>query len=87
MTLRDGTTVSIWTEVTDISGDSVSFAHHYAFPNGDELRSDSSLRFWSEARLRQSVVDAGFAVERVHGGWNGQPVGQGDGELIFVTRR
>ena len=79
--------MSIWTEVTDISGDTVSFAHHYRFPNGDELRSDCSLRFWNEARLRQSIVDAGFAVERVHGGWGGEPVGHGDGELIFVTCR
>jgi SAM-dependent methyltransferase len=86
-TLRDGATVSIWTEVTDVSGDIVSFTHHYGFPNGDEIRSDSSLRFWSQARWRRSLIDVGFAIERVHGGWGGQPVGQGEGELIFVTRR
>ena len=85
--LRDGTIVSIWTEVTSLSEDAVSFSHHYSFPDGEELRSDSSLRFWSEPRLCQSVTDAGFAIGRVHGGWRGEPVGSGDGELIFVARR
>jgi SAM-dependent methyltransferase len=85
--IRDGTTVLIWTEVTRLTDDTVSFSHHYRFPDGEKLRSDSSLRFWSEQRVRQSVIDAGFAIERVHGGWRGEPVGAGDGELIFVARR
>jgi hypothetical protein len=87
VTIRDGTTVSIWTEVTGLCDDTVSFSHHYHFPGGEELRSDSSLRFRSEQRLRQSVTTAGFAIERVHGGWRREPVGSGDGELIFVARR
>ena len=87
VTLRDGTRVSIWTEVTSRSDETVSFSHHYHFPDGDVLRSDSSLRFWSEPRLRQSVIDGGFEIERVHGGWNGEPVGSGDGELIIVASR
>jgi SAM-dependent methyltransferase len=85
--LGDGTTVSIWTEVTSRTADTVSYSHHYEFPGGDRRRSDSSLRFWSEDRLRRSVEDAGFAIERVHGGWKGEPVGAGDGELIVVARR
>jgi SAM-dependent methyltransferase len=87
VTLRDGTLVSIWTEVTSRSNDRVNFTHHYTFADGQELRSDSSLRFWGEQRLRESVTSAGFAIERVHGGWGGEPVGAGDGELIFVARR
>jgi SAM-dependent methyltransferase len=87
VTLQDGSAVSIWTEVTSRSDDLVSYAHHYEFANGDTRRSDSCLRFWDEARLRQSVSDAGFTIVRVHGGWKGEPVGAGDGELIFVLRR
>jgi SAM-dependent methyltransferase len=87
VTLRDGSTVLIWTEVTGRSDETVSFSHHYTFASGDRLRSDSSLRFWSEQRLRQSMVNAGFAIERVDGGWCGEPVGAGDGELIVVARR
>ena len=85
--LRDGTTVSIRTETTAVRGDTVSFTHHYCFSNGAELRSDSSLRFRSEQQLRESLTNAGFAIERVNGGWRGEPVGAGDGELIFVARR
>ena len=79
--------VAIWTEVTAIRDDRVSFSHHYRFSAGDELRSDSTLRFRSESQLRQSVLEAGFAIERVHGGWRREPVGAGDGELIVVARR
>jgi SAM-dependent methyltransferase len=68
VTLRDGTPVSIWTEVTGLCDAVVRYSRHYRFPGGARLRSDSSLRFWSQQRLRQSVVDAGFAIERVHGG-------------------
>jgi SAM-dependent methyltransferase len=85
--LRGGTVVSIWTEITGRRDDIVSFSHHYEWPSGERLRSDSSLRFWSEQRLRESLDDAGFAIERVLGGWRGEPVGAGDGELIFVARR
>lgn len=87
VTLRDGTMVEIWTEVTNRSGDQVSFSHHYCFPDGELRRSDSSLRFWSEERLRESIALAGFRVERVQGGWRGEPVGAGDGELIVVATR
>jgi SAM-dependent methyltransferase len=87
LTLADGTQVTIWTEVTDRRGAVVCFSHHYELSNGETLRSDSSLCFRSEARLRQSVAGAGFTIERVSGGWHGQPVGAGDGELIVVARR
>jgi SAM-dependent methyltransferase len=85
--IRDDAAVLIWTEVTGLHHDTVSFSHHYRFPDGEELRSDSTLRFWSEQRLRQSLIDASFTIERVHGGWRREPVGSGDGELIFVARR
>jgi SAM-dependent methyltransferase len=87
VTLSDGADVHIWTDINERTADVVSYSQHYRFSDGTELRSDSSLRFWSEARWRDSVVGAGFAVERVHGGWRGQPVGAGDGELIIVARR
>jgi SAM-dependent methyltransferase len=83
--LRDGAAVSIRTEVTSIISDMVSFAHHYRFLDGETLRSESRLRFWSEHRIKDSLVTAGFAIERVDGGWSGQAVGSGDGELIFIA--
>ena len=87
VTIRDGTTVLIWTEVTGLKDKIVSFSHHYHFAGGETLRSDSSLCFRSEQQLRESVTDAGFSLERIHGGWRGEAVGSGDGELIIVARR
>jgi SAM-dependent methyltransferase len=87
LVLDDGTGVAVWTEVTSVDDDLVSYSHHYAFPDGERRRSDSRLRFWNEARLRRSVTEAGFTVERVHGGWRGEAVGAGGGELVVVARR
>ncbi|MGY3516988.1 class I SAM-dependent methyltransferase [Micromonospora sp. PTRAS2] len=85
--LPDGREVRAWTEVTAVRAGVVDFTHHYAFPGGDARRSSSTLRFRGEAELRASVEAAGFAVERVYGGWARQPVGAGDGELVVVARR
>ena len=78
---------AVTVEVSSVSDDIVSYSHHYSFPDGAKARSDSSLRFWSEPRLRQSVVGAGFVLERVEGGWRGEPVGAGDGELIELPKQ
>lgn len=85
--MRDGLMVSIWTGVTSLSDETVSLCHHYRLPDGGTLRSDSTLRFWSEQRIRQSIMDTGFAIEHIHYGWSGQTVRPGDGELIFVAQR
>ncbi|MFC8846930.1 MULTISPECIES: class I SAM-dependent DNA methyltransferase [unclassified Micromonospora] len=85
--LPDGGAVRAWTEVTDVRDGTVDFTHYYVFPDGDERPSSTTLRFRGEAELRGSLVAAGFAVERVYGGWARQPVGAGDGELVVVARR
>ncbi|MFI1193244.1 class I SAM-dependent DNA methyltransferase [Micromonospora sp. NPDC020750] len=84
--LPGGRTVRAWTEVTGVRDRTVSFTQHYVFPGGEERLSSATLRFRSEAELRGSLRDAGFTVERVHGGWDGQAVGEGDGELVVVAR-
>ncbi|MEU2611585.1 methyltransferase domain-containing protein [Micromonospora sp. NPDC007271] len=87
LALPDGTTVDAWTELTEVRDGRVSFLHHYALPGGEELRSPGSLRFRTEAELRASLAAAGFTVERMYGGWAGEPVGASDdGELIVVAR-
>ncbi|MEV0325357.1 class I SAM-dependent methyltransferase [Micromonospora echinospora] len=84
--LPDGRTVEAWTEVTEIRGDVVSFTHHYRFPPSRLLQSSATLRFRTEAQLRASLHAQGFTVEHVRGGWQGEPVGAGDGELVVVAR-
>lgn len=85
--LPDGTVVDAWTELTEVRDGLVSFVHHYVLPNGDELRSPGTLRFRTDEELRAALADAGFTVERIHGGWAGEPVGASDdGELVVCAR-
>jgi SAM-dependent methyltransferase len=75
-------------EVHDVSDGIVSYTNHYAFAaTGEELVSPSRLRFRTEAELTQSLVDAGFAVERVYGDWDRRPAGATTRELIIVAAR
>ncbi|MGR6321992.1 class I SAM-dependent methyltransferase [Micromonospora soli] len=87
LALPDGTAVDAWTELTEVRDGLVRYRHHYQFPDGEALCSRGTLRFRTEAELRASLADAGFTVERVCGGWAGEPVGTGDdGELIVIAR-
>jgi ubiquinone/menaquinone biosynthesis C-methylase UbiE len=86
VSLGSAGTVEIWTEVTSVGDDTVSFTHHYRFGSGEELRSDSTLRFRSEEQLRESLTAVGFEIENIYGGWKRQPIGSGDGELLVVAR-
>lgn len=83
--LGDDRKVETWVEATAVRGDTVTFTRRYRFPDG-ERRSESTLRFRSEERLRESLDEAGFTVEQVYGGWLREPAGSGDGELIVVAR-
>lgn len=85
--LPDGRVAEIWSEVTDVEDGAVSFAHHYLLPDGHDAVSTATLRFRSEAAVRRSLERAGFAVESVYGGWERQPVGSADGELVVTARR
>ncbi len=95
VTLPGGETVAIHTEVTEVvergEGVVVSFTRHYAFTDGTrpgEVRtSTATLRFRSEAELRGSLADAGFAIRHLFGGWHREPVGAADGELLVVAER
>lgn len=84
--LPDGVAVEEWTEVTAAEGGVVSFSTHYEFPDAGELRSDATLRFRTEDELRSSVAGAGLVVEEIYGGWQRQPVGSADGELLVIAR-
>ncbi|MFD7923497.1 class I SAM-dependent methyltransferase [Streptomyces sp. NPDC059740] len=87
VTLSGGRPVTCWTEVTAVRGDLVDFTLHYAFPDGEELVSTATLRFRTEESLCADLAAAGFEVERVAGGWHGEPVGAGEGELVVLAHR
>ena len=81
-------TVLQWTEVDAVvptgEGTTVTFTHHYEFPD-TELLSTSTLRFRSAAEIRDSLALAGFTIVDIFGGWNHEPVGEGDGELLVLA--
>jgi SAM-dependent methyltransferase len=87
VTLPGGGSVEQSIEVTDITGTVVSHAIRSRFSSGDDLVSTATLRFRPEDELRSSLGAAGFVVEQIHGGWNREPVGRGDGEFLVVARR
>jgi ubiquinone/menaquinone biosynthesis C-methylase UbiE len=84
--LSDRSVVASWTEVTAIKDGVVSFTHHYTFPDGQELVSAATLRFRTEEEVRSSLQDARFNIEQIYGGWEREPVGAGDGELLVIAR-
>jgi ubiquinone/menaquinone biosynthesis C-methylase UbiE len=84
--LPQGQRVTAWTELTAVARGTVSFTHYYRFPDGEELRSNSTLSFRTEQHLRESLTEAGFTIEHLYGGWLREPVGAGCGELIVIAR-
>ena len=90
VSLPDGQVVQLWSEVASVeetaTGPVVAWTEHYRFPDGVELASSARMRFRTEAHLRDSLLRAGFTTDAVHGGWRGEPVGHGDGELLVQAR-
>src|SRR3954471_11551904 len=84
--LASGGTVEQSIEVTDIAGDTTTHTIRYRFDGGDELESAATLRFRTEDELHTSLVAAGFTVDAIFGGWQREPIGRGDGELLVVAR-
>lgn len=84
--LEDGVEVWVWNDVTAVTGNIVDFTLHYEFPDGQELLSSSALRFRDARELGESLRAHGFDVDTIYGGWKGETVGAGDGELIVDAR-
>ena len=85
--LADRTEVEVVTEVNAVDDNVVSFATHYRFDDGTSLTSTADLRFRTIDELRVSLLEAGFSIETVYGGWERQPVGAPDGELLMIAAR
>ena len=74
------------TDVDSVADGVVSFTIRHTFSDGENLRSTADLRFRTEAELRSSLAEAGFAIEHIYGGWNREPIGASDGELLVIAR-
>jgi hypothetical protein len=87
VTLKDGSGVTVCTEVNSVNKDRISCALHYTFDDGEEMVSTADMRFRSEQEVRGAVQAAGFSIDQVYGGWDGEPVGSTDGELLVLAHR
>ena len=75
--------VETWEDLTEVSGEFVSFRSTCVFESdGAVLTSDSTLRFRSRDAVRDSLVAAGFTVDEVRDA----PDRPGR-EFVFVARR
>lgn len=88
LTLPDGQELDTWTKVEGVADGRVTFVGYTHFPaSGETVVDRRTLRFRTEEELRQSLGAAGFEVEPVYGGWQGEPVGADGGELVVVARK
>ena len=74
--------VELRTEVTRVALPLVSFRHHYTFPDGDVLHSDSTLRFRDRAEVEASLVTHGYDTLDVR-----EAPDRPGHEHVFVARR
>lgn len=80
--------VECWLEVVGAEAGRVRCVGHNVFSaSGESVAASSELRFRTPAELTASLGAAGFAVERVHGDWDGGPFATDSRLMIFVARR
>ncbi|WP_223944319.1 class I SAM-dependent methyltransferase [Arthrobacter sp. StoSoilB20] len=86
-TLPDSSVVEAWAKSTPELEGRVTLTEYRAVNGSIPETETSVLAFRTEAQLRQDLETAGFTVERVYGGWAGEDVGSGQGELIVVAHK
>jgi SAM-dependent methyltransferase len=77
-----------WLELMGVGDGRVRFAGHNRFTaTGEVVVASSELRFRSLAELTDSLIDTGFTIEHVYGGWDGGPVSSSSRVMVFIARR
>jgi SAM-dependent methyltransferase len=80
--LADGSVVEVWTDVTEVADECVSFVSYNRFAGGETIAIPATARFRREDTLRSTLAEAGFGRVEIFGGWFEEPVGPGTGEFI-----
>lgn len=79
--------VEVHNDVVEVIGEHVTYRTCYAFDDGTELVTSSTLRFPTEAAVAAAVRGAGFAPVEVHGEWDSSAVTATSRELVVAARR
>jgi SAM-dependent methyltransferase len=83
-----GVLVRLTRHVETVEGDRVSFAHTFTSPAWERPRmSRSTLRFLAADALSAFLSEAGLAIERQCGDWDGSPLTAVSPEIITIARR
>jgi hypothetical protein len=70
-----------------VVGDLVAFTHTFTSPSWDRPQiSRSTLRFLDVKTLSAFLADAGLAVEKQFGDWDGQTFTASSPEIITIAR-
>jgi len=78
--------VEVHNELVDVVDELVTYRTVYRFgADGDELVTASTLRFPNEDTVVEALLDVGFSVVGVHGGWGGEAVTPASRELVVVA--
>lgn len=86
-TLPDGSVVEAWAESTLEMDGLVTLIEHRVFDGSSDETEISVMAFRTDEQLRQDLKTAGFTVDHIHGGWAGEDVGSGQGELIVTAHK
>ncbi|MGO4147445.1 class I SAM-dependent methyltransferase [Paenarthrobacter sp. YAF11_1] len=86
-TLPDGSMVEAWIECAAETGGLVALTEHRLCNGSTEETETSVLAFRTEDQLRHDLNSAGFTVNHLYGGWAGEDVGSGQGELIVIAHK
>jgi hypothetical protein len=79
----DGGGITVYTEVSSVCEDLISFTLHYVFDDGGELVGSADMRFRSEQAVHEAVQAAGFSIDQT--AVTGKAVGSTDGELLVLA--
>jgi len=77
-----------WLELLSVQDGKVHFQAHNVFTQtGETLLAKSTLRFRTEDEIRHSLVQAGFDIQHVYGGWHKEALSTQSHVMVFVAQR
>ena len=80
--------IECWLDVVGVERGPIRFVgHNVCTMTGEDVIVNSELRFRSQAELTHSLLNAGFAIERVYGDWDHGPMTTVSQIMVFVARR